>query len=264
MKGPQRKPNARTLRRLVIERLAAADATAQLEDPQAVGAVFLTDKEWQAVTLKPTTRRGRPKLPATFTESLRYFVDTYTPWAKYALRCKSALRKVRGSDPNPNLWRLFALTYFSAEECQRLDRPAAVPPPVEGLPYEYCARAALPRLPTPARRSAARHSGRRRRAVAALLDRARPSEMETVTIARQLCAEMRRVKLPPRPTRSFVLKDGTPTSPVWFLTVFTRVESRLSPPGHLTPGEITNRIGKRLFFPVTEGRKKLPPPRQAP
>jgi hypothetical protein len=263
VRRPQKKPNARTLRRLVSESLAAADTAAQLEDQQAVGAVILTEKEWQAANPKAIKRRGRPKHSVTFTEPLRYFVHAYTPWAKYALRCRSALREVRGHDPSANLWCLFALTYFNGDECQWLLQPEPALPKVDGLPYEYCARAALPHPPRPAPPSTARLSKRRREAVTALLHRAQPSDNDTIAKARQLCAEMRRVKLPSRPTRSFALKDGNPSSPVWFLGVLTKVEPKLSAQGHLTPGEITRRIGEKLLSPLIAGRKrKLPRPTQ--
>jgi hypothetical protein len=217
---------------------------------------MLSDEECRALEIPVDAHpRGRPRVSPPVKNDLSYFVRAYTPWARYALRCRSALCRVRGSDPSPDLWCLFALTYFNGEECQRL-LPAAgrEPPRADGSPYEYRVRDALPRPPRPVPPSTARLSDRRREAVTALLQRTGLSEEDAVGRARQLCADMRRVNLPPVAIRSFALRDGTLTSPVWFLRLLSRFESTLPASDRWTPGRITKRIGERLFFPVFAAR----------
>jgi hypothetical protein len=195
---------------LVRERLIG-----KVEDPDPVGATLLSDEECHALEIPAGARpRGHPPASPHLKEDIAYFVHAFTPWARYALQCRSALRKVFESGPGPNLWRDFALTYF----------PEA---------------------------SAARPSDRRREAVAALLQQQQPELLEETINkqARRLCGEMRRVILPPVPTRRFATSRG-PTSPVWFLMVFIRREPTLTARGPLTPGTITERIAERFFSPV--------------
>lgn len=250
-------------RRRVYERLAEDAAARKVKDPDAVGATMLSVEECRALGIPVDVRqKGRPPISPHLKEDLADFVHAYTPWARYALRCKRALCDVRGSDPNPNLWCVFALTYFSGEECGYLLPLRPAPPRRDGVPYEYRVQAALWRPPNPAPASPDRLSKQRRLAVATLLHRAGKRPDEAIKQARQLCAEIRRVTLPALPTRSFATKDGVPTSPVWFLRVLTSIESTLPALDLRTPGTITRRIGERFFSPVAAGRKKkrLPPP----